>query len=98
MPLLLALILLLFVPSRLAFVDLHFFHPTKFQPPPSTHPKNNNFDKKPTSFSIVMDTNNFLSYSNAIEFSRVVGKLKTLKRTGWVNNNIFEPESVADHM
>jgi hypothetical protein len=28
----------------------------------------------------------------------VVGKLKTLKRTGWVNNNVFEPESVADHM
>ena len=26
------------------------------------------------------------------------GKLKTLKRTGWVNNEVFEPESVADHM
>ena len=26
------------------------------------------------------------------------GKLKTLKRTGWVNNSVFEPESVADHM
>jgi 5'-deoxynucleotidase YfbR-like HD superfamily hydrolase len=26
------------------------------------------------------------------------GKLKTLKRTGWVNNKVFEPESVADHM
>mmetsp|Transcript_30965 Transcript_30965/g.29576 ORF Transcript_30965/g.29576 Transcript_30965/m.29576 type:complete len:198 (-) Transcript_30965:45-638(-) len=34
----------------------------------------------------------------ALNFFAVVGKLKTLKRTGWVNNNVFEPESVADHM
>lgn len=36
--------------------------------------------------------------SNAIEFLRVVGQLKTLKRTGWVNNEVKLPESVADHM
>ncbi|KAM3577088.1 hypothetical protein VYU27_001006 [Nannochloropsis oceanica] len=34
----------------------------------------------------------------ALEFLRVVGKLKTLKRTGWVNNGVELPESVADHM
>jgi len=33
-----------------------------------------------------------------LEFLRVVGKLKTLKRTGWVNNGVELPESVADHM
>lgn len=36
--------------------------------------------------------------SQALEFLRVVGKLKTLKRTGWVNNGVALPESVADHM
>jgi putative hydrolase of HD superfamily len=34
----------------------------------------------------------------ALNFFAIVGKLKLLKRTGWVNNNVFEPESVADHM
>jgi putative hydrolase of HD superfamily len=38
------------------------------------------------------------SASQALEFLRVVGKLKTLKRTGWVNNGVTLPESVADHM
>uniref|UniRef100_A0AAV1UYW8 5'-deoxynucleotidase n=1 Tax=Peronospora matthiolae TaxID=2874970 RepID=A0AAV1UYW8_9STRA len=35
---------------------------------------------------------------SAIEFLRLCGRLKTLKRTGWVNNNVTLPESVADHM
>eukprot|EP00644_Phytophthora_capsici_P013227 jgi/Phyca11/560939/estExt2_Genewise1.C_PHYCAscaffold_50982 len=35
---------------------------------------------------------------SAIEFLRLCGRLKTLKRTGWVNNNVALPESVADHM
>ena len=39
-----------------------------------------------------------LKASNAIDFLRTVGRLKELKRTGWVNNNIEKPESVADHM
>lgn len=38
------------------------------------------------------------SASQALEFLRVVGKLKTLKRTGWVNSGVALPESVADHM
>lgn len=36
--------------------------------------------------------------SKALAFFRVVGQLKTLKRTGWVNHAIALPESVADHM
>ena len=36
--------------------------------------------------------------SNALSFFRIVGKLKTLKRTGWVNHSVALPESVADHM
>lgn len=36
--------------------------------------------------------------SDALTFFKIVGKLKLLKRTGWVNNDIILPESVADHM
>lgn len=36
--------------------------------------------------------------SSALQFMRVVGQLKTLKRTGWVNHGVHLPESVADHM
>eukprot|EP01033_Poteriospumella_lacustris_P001582 gene1582-1147_t len=36
--------------------------------------------------------------AKAVNFFNVLGKLKTLKRTGWVNNEIHLPESVADHM
>lgn len=36
--------------------------------------------------------------SSALDFFNVVGKLKTLKRTGWINHEIPMPESVADHM
>ncbi|KAG6580265.1 Hydrolase-HD superfamily protein [Phytophthora cinnamomi] len=35
---------------------------------------------------------------SAIEFLRLCGRIKTLKRTGWVNNKVALPESVADHM
>ena len=34
----------------------------------------------------------------SLNFFSVIGKLKTLKRTGWVDNEIPLPESVADHM
>ncbi|CAM9255809.1 unnamed protein product [Choristocarpus tenellus] len=36
--------------------------------------------------------------SNALAFLRVVGKLKELKRTGWVHRGVALPESVSDHM
>jgi 5'-deoxynucleotidase YfbR-like HD superfamily hydrolase len=32
-----------------------------------------------------------------INFMKYVSKLKEVKRTGWVRNNIDNPESVADH-
>ena len=32
-----------------------------------------------------------------IDFFREVGKLKTLKRTGWVVEGVKDPESIADH-
>ncbi|KAF1776687.1 hypothetical protein PC129_g18888 [Phytophthora cactorum] len=35
---------------------------------------------------------------SAIEFLRLCGRLKRLKRTGWVNNKVALPESVSDHM
>lgn len=36
--------------------------------------------------------------ADAMKFFRIIGQLKTLKRTGWVNNECLLPESVADHM
>jgi len=33
-----------------------------------------------------------------LEFLRIVGKLKHLKRTGWVKRDVAEPETVAGHM
>jgi len=39
-----------------------------------------------------------VSPSRALDFFNILGKLKTLKRTGWVQNEIPLPESVADHM
>ena len=39
-----------------------------------------------------------LEPSKAMQFFSVIGQLKTLKRTGWVNHRIPLPESVADHM
>lgn len=32
-----------------------------------------------------------------IKFAKIVGKLKKLKRTGWVKNHVLNPESVAEH-
>lgn len=34
---------------------------------------------------------------NEIEFLRDIGKVKTIKRAGWVREGITNPESVADH-
>jgi len=34
----------------------------------------------------------------ALQFFSTIGTLKTLKRTGWVDNEVSLPESVADHM
>lgn len=32
-----------------------------------------------------------------VELFHNIGKLKNIKRTGWINNSIEKPESVADH-
>lgn len=32
-----------------------------------------------------------------VDFFQTVGKLKTIKRTGWINHKVPDPESVADH-
>ncbi|EQC28454.1 hydrolase-HD superfamily protein [Saprolegnia diclina VS20] len=39
-----------------------------------------------------------ISASSALDFLRVCGQLKRLKRTGWVNHQVHAPESVSDHM
>lgn len=35
---------------------------------------------------------------NIIEFLKLVGKLKSVKRQGWLDNGLKNPESVSDHM
>jgi putative hydrolases of HD superfamily len=34
---------------------------------------------------------------NILKFSLIAGKLKSLRRTGWIQSGIKDPESVADH-
>ncbi|KAI8321523.1 hypothetical protein GQ54DRAFT_181164 [Martensiomyces pterosporus] len=36
--------------------------------------------------------------SSVVDFLSVVERLKRTKRTGWINNGISGPESIADHM
>ncbi|RUS34079.1 HD domain-containing protein 2, partial [Jimgerdemannia flammicorona] len=36
--------------------------------------------------------------SNVIKFLHIIENLKRTKRTGWVDNGIKGPESIADHM
>eukprot|EP00128_Syssomonas_multiformis_P001169 Colp12_sorted_trinity150504_noHs@8867 len=36
--------------------------------------------------------------SNALDFFLLCGKLKTIKRTGWVRCDVQLPESISDHM
>ncbi|XP_039604336.1 HD domain-containing protein 2 [Polypterus senegalus] len=38
------------------------------------------------------------SPNKLLEFTKLIGQLKTIPRTGWVYRNIKKPESVADHM
>lgn len=34
---------------------------------------------------------------NILQFALIVGKLKTVRRTGWLNHHVRNPESVAEH-
>lgn len=43
-------------------------------------------------------TDGTLPAESLLSFFRLVGKLKTVKRTGWVYRGVHEPESVSDHM
>ncbi|PVU94308.1 hypothetical protein BB561_002650 [Smittium simulii] len=36
--------------------------------------------------------------ANFLDFLHLIENLKTIKRTGWINSNIPNPESIADHM
>lgn len=42
-------------------------------------------------------TSDFMKEKDFIEFARMVGKLKSIKRAGWVDRKVTNPESVADH-
>jgi len=35
---------------------------------------------------------------NVLDFAEVIGKLKKIKRSGWVRIGVADPESVADHI
>ena len=45
-----------------------------------------------------MDNLTDSSIINLIKFLEILGFLKRIKRTGWVDVGIYEPESVADHI
>lgn len=38
------------------------------------------------------------SPKNCLEFFKIVGRLKHIKRTGWVNRNVQDPETISGHM
>ncbi|RQM26914.1 hypothetical protein B5M09_006468, partial [Aphanomyces astaci] len=48
--------------------------------------------------SVAAMTTRGITATSAVEFLRICGQLKRLKRTGWVNHHVNGPESVADHM
>ncbi|CAD5110901.1 unnamed protein product [Dimorphilus gyrociliatus] len=45
-----------------------------------------------------MATSAMAEMKKLFEFIRVVGRLKSLKRTGWVNAGVKDPETVSGHM
>lgn len=38
-----------------------------------------------------------MNHSKFIEFAKLIGELKKVKRAGWVRENVKSPESVAEH-
>ncbi|KAJ3270504.1 HD domain-containing protein 2 [Terramyces sp. JEL0728] len=48
--------------------------------------------------SVVLDDAEELYQMNTLKFLSLIESLKTTKRTGWINNEISNPESIADHM
>lgn len=51
-----------------------------------------------TMISLTDQANTHTHAASLLDFLLVVGKLKTVKRTGWVNTHVHLPESVSDHM
>jgi putative hydrolases of HD superfamily len=48
--------------------------------------------------SVLLKRNNaIIQIMKLIDFFEIVGKLKTIRRSGWVKNNVPSPESVAEH-
>lgn len=48
--------------------------------------------------TIMTHLNSPHSSKEMLEFFHTIEKLKTQKRTGWVHEDIHQPESIADHM
>mmetsp|Transcript_32752 Transcript_32752/g.40247 ORF Transcript_32752/g.40247 Transcript_32752/m.40247 type:complete len:243 (-) Transcript_32752:56-784(-) len=42
--------------------------------------------------------NPILSSQDLVSFAKLMGNLKSTRRTGWVRKNVESPESIADHM
>lgn len=55
-------------------------------------------DGAPASMPHNHSTSAPLSPASAIQFLTLIQRLKTTKRTGWVNHGVKESESIADHM
>ncbi|KAI7822247.1 HD domain-containing protein [Kickxella alabastrina] len=51
-----------------------------------------------TATTATAKTNYSTAASSVIDFLSLVEQLKRTKRTGWINNGIQSPESIADHM
>ncbi|RIA88744.1 HD domain-containing protein [Glomus cerebriforme] len=43
-------------------------------------------------------SNSAYNFTKLLEFFHIVENLKKTKRTGWINHNIKNPESISDHM
>mmetsp|Transcript_36932 Transcript_36932/g.59753 ORF Transcript_36932/g.59753 Transcript_36932/m.59753 type:complete len:206 (-) Transcript_36932:442-1059(-) len=50
-----------------------------------------------TFLTMAMNSNAQPSPSNVLEFLQICGRLREVKRTGWVKKNVKGPESVSDH-
>lgn len=48
--------------------------------------------------AITMTAANDEQVTSLLRFYHLIGRLKTTKRTGWVNSGVKLPESIADHM
>lgn len=52
----------------------------------------------PVEIKELLQQENKSGYTYLIAFQQILNLLKTQPRTGWLNHNIAEPESISDHM